>query len=269
MNIIGIDSGSSKIKIVEVNKKYEIINKMIIDKIATIKALDIFINQNKIDIKNIERVVLTGVGIVDEDKKFFKIPTHFIDEFTAIGYGGTFLTKKDKALVISIGTGTAFVKVNGKEITHIGGSGVGGGTFLKLCEKLTNINDIEKIKDLISQGNLNKVNLTIGDVSIKEIKTLPKDVTAVNLGKLNSKTNTQDVIIGILNMIVETLGMMAVFTVQNEDCKDVILTGTTMLLPKVKDFFKRIELLQNINFIVPEKPEFATILGAIKYAKLV
>lgn len=68
-------------------------------------------------------------------------------------------------------------------------------------------------------------------------------------------------------MVIETIGMMAAFSVQNHTTKEVIIVGNIVTFPKVKEFLQRIEKLQNINFIIPENAEFATILGAIFCSK--
>lgn len=264
MNIIGIDAGSSLIKIVEVNGEKNIINKIFLEKMPIKEALDIFIKKYNINLSNIKKIVLTGVGVGEIDKNFYNIQTTKVDEFIAIGTGGAFLTNKKEALIISVGTGTAFVRIKENCITHIGGTGVGGGAFFNLCKTLTNEYEIDKIKELINNGNINNVNFTIQDVSTKDIKTLPKDITAVNCGKLTKQTEKEDVVLGILNMVIETIGMMAAFAVQNQTCKEVVLIGNIITFPKVEEILKKIETIQNIKFIVPQHAEFGTILGAIQ-----
>ena len=123
---------------------------------------------------------------------------------------------------------------------------------------------MSKIQTLLNKGTLENVNLNIGDITEKETKTLLKDITAVNLGKLSNETKKEDIALGLLNMIVETIGMMAVFSVQNKECKDVVITGSFTKFPKAEEYFKRIETIQDINFIIPKNAEFATILGAVK-----
>ena len=121
MNIIGIDAGSSLTKIVETKGK-NIINSMMIANRDIKEVLDIFINRYNIEIEEIEKIVLTGVGVGDINENLYDIETIKVDDFVAIGTGGTSLAGITEALVISIGTGTAFVRVEGEKITHIGGS---------------------------------------------------------------------------------------------------------------------------------------------------
>jgi len=116
MNIIGIDSGSSITKIIETNEKGKILNRLIVNEKDILKALNIFIKTFDIDITNISKFVVTGVGASNIHKDILNTPTTIVDEFLAIGEGGTYLSKKTKVLVVSVGTGTAFVKCNNRKI---------------------------------------------------------------------------------------------------------------------------------------------------------
>lgn len=263
MNIIGIDIGSSLIKIIEVNEKSQIINSNILEKCDIKEVLNDFIKHNNIDVKEVSKIVLTGIGADKINEDLLGIKTIKVDELTAIGMGGTILTDKNDKIIISIGTGTAFIKHEDGKFTHIGGTGVGGGTFINLCKALTGEDNIYKIRNLIENGCINNVNLTINDITKMETDKLLGDITVANLGKLNKKTNKEDIAIGILNMVMEVIGMMAAFTVQSLPYKEVVLTGSFITCPKAIDIIKRIEKIQDVKFVMPKTPEFATILGAI------
>jgi len=267
MSIIGIDSGSSIVKIIEIDNNKKIKHSIMLEKTPVKDALDKFINSNKIDIKIIEKIVLTGIGKDEIDEDIYEIPTVKIDEFIAIGTGGLYLTKKKEALVVSIGTGTAFVKAKNRKFKHIGGTGIGGGTLLNLCKKLGNVTSFNDIEKAIINGELKNVDLTIEDVSLKEIKTLPKDTTSANFGKLNKQATDNDIILGVANMIFETIGMMAVFATQNIKVKNIIIVGNLANIPHINIVLKKIEKMHNVNFIIPKQAAYATAIGAIEAAK--
>lgn len=152
--------------------------------------------------------------------------------------GALKLTKREKAIIVSIGTGTAFVKTEKNKIEHLGGTGIGGGTFISLCNSLTGRTDLKNIIEVSSKGELGKVDLTIGDITKYEIPTLPKDITASNLAKLDKSSKDADVILGIINMIIETIGMMGVFITRKEDIKEIVAIGTFTRLPQTKLIFR-------------------------------
>jgi len=265
MNIIGIDSGSSTVKLIEVDLNGKILHKLILNKMPVIKAIEIFINRYRILKCDVDKIVLTGVGKDEIDGEIYGIPTVKVDEFVAIGTGGLHLANKRKGLVVSIGTGTAFVEGKNKVFRHVGGTGVGGGTLLNLCKKIGNANSFKEINEALSKGNLENVDLTIQDVAINEIESLPKDTTSANFGKLNENANNNDIMLGIANMIFETIGMMAVFATQNQKDRNIIVIGNVATIPYIKTVLKKIENLhKGTKFIIPKHAEFGVIIGAIK-----
>ena len=137
MNTISIDMGTTLTKIIECDEKLNIKNKMILKEKELNKVVEKFIKENKIDIKNIKKFVLTGVG---ESKILQKeingIPLYKKNEFVSVAKGGLKLSKKEKAIIISMGTGTAFVRVEREEIKHLGGTGVGRWNTYELVQSI-------------------------------------------------------------------------------------------------------------------------------------
>lgn len=121
MHTICVDIGSTITKIIEVDKNNKILNKNIYQKEDPKKLLKDFIESNNIKQEDIEAIVTTGVGRIEE-KEYSKIPVVYIDEFKSIGLGGLIASNKEKVIVASIGTGTAFIKANKNKIEHLGGS---------------------------------------------------------------------------------------------------------------------------------------------------
>ncbi len=260
MSILGVDIGSSTTKIIEY-KNERIENKIILREGFSKEKLDNFILENNI---NVEKIVFTGIGASKVDKEVFLVPINFVDEFTAIAKGGLYLAKKEEALVASVGTGTAFIEVNKECAKHLGGTGVGAGTLFNICKRMLDINSFDEIENLAKVGDVEKIDLRIKDITNEEIPTLPLDLTLSNFGKFEENSKNGDIVIGLINMIFEVIGMMAVFIISKNDIKDVILIGNITVLPGVKYVLDRIEKVQNIKFIVPENSEFAVVLGAIK-----
>lgn len=260
MSIIGIDIGSSTTKIVEYkNEKIE--NKLIIRDGFSKEKLDKFVNENNIIV---EKFVFTGIGASKVNIKEYVVPVKVVDEFSAMAKGGLYLGQKENALVISVGTGTAFVEVSKAGAKHLGGTGVGAGTLFNICNRMLGINSFDEIVALAEKGNVEKVDLRIKDITNEEIPTLPLDLTLSNFGKFENDSKKEDIVIGLINMIFEVIGMMAVFITSKSDIKEAILVGNITVIPGVRYVLDRIEKVQNIKFIVPENTEFAVVLGAIK-----
>ena len=264
--IMGIDVGGSTTKIVAYENSDKRIGTLQVranDQITSLYgALGHFLHIHRLSLEDISKIALTGVGASLIEENVYGIPTYRCDEFQAIGLGGLKLSGLKEALVISMGTGTAFVHAAGKSATHLGGSGVGGGTLLGLSQKLVRQRDISVIAALAEQGDLSKVDLLIRDISKGKIPTLSPDTTASNFGNLSPSASDADYTAGLINMVFQTVGMMGVFAVRNSEVRDVVLTGAMTALPQAAGTFRTLGEMSGVNFIIPENAVFATAIGA-------
>lgn len=264
--VLGIDVGGSTTKIVGYNKNKEIFGMMQVkasDQITSLYgAIGNLTSKYNVPLSSVDKMVITGVGASFIEGDIYSIPTYKVDEFRSIGLGGLTLSGKEEAIVVSMGTGTAYVRAAKNEIRHIGGSGVGGGTLIGLAQKLVKEDNFDMINELAKNGDLLKVDLTIKDISKNLIPSLPPDTTASNFGSIKSLANNSDLALGLINMVFQTIGMLAVFACKNDTIKDVVLIGSLTEIPQAKDIFNGIKNLYNIDFIIPEKAIFATAIGA-------
>lgn len=264
--IIGIDVGGSTTKIVGYYANGRLIGRQKVEaadpQTSAYGALGKFINENKLALPQVKQIVLTGAGSPLFKQHIYGIPACHVDEFQAIGLGGLALSKKKEALVISMGTGTAFVRADKSGIRHIGGSGVGGGTVLGLCSLLCKARSFDTVVALAHKGDLKKVDLHISDISAQDISTLTAEVTASNFGKMADGQTPEDLARGVLNMVFQTIGMLAVFACRNDSIRDVVLTGTLSTVPGAAELFKQVERLYKIKFIIPHHSIYATATGA-------
>ncbi|MBQ2917298.1 MAG: pantothenate kinase [Clostridia bacterium] len=263
MGILGIDIGSSTIKIIEY-KDEKILSKGIFEGKDYEKIIDDFISVNNIE--QIDRIVLTGINAKRIDVSKHNVPVEKVEEFNAVATGGLYLSKKDKAIIASIGTGTALIRAEEKEFKHLGGTGVGAGTLTNLCKKFAKTKSFEEIIELSKQGDLSNIDLRIADLTDENIETLPPELTLANFGKLSDNASKSDIVIGLVNMVFEVIGMMTAFASINDNIKDIVLIGNIVSIPVVKDVLKKIEKTHNVKFTIPEEPQFAVAIGAIKNA---
>lgn len=265
--IIGIDVGGSTTKIVGYWQDRRLLGVQRVvaqDPVTSVYgALGRFISENGLQLEQVEHIVLTGVGASRFAGDLYGIPTTRALEFEAIGAGGLELSGCPAALVVSLGTGTAFVEASREGGSrHIGGSGVGGGTIVGLCGLLAQANSFDTIVQLAGRGDLHKVDLTIGDISASEVGNMNKDVTAANFGKREDDAAPEDLVSGVLNMVFQTIGMLSVFACRNSRLQDVVLTGTLTAMPEARPVFDALEALHPTRFLIPENAVFATAIGA-------
>ncbi len=263
--VIGIDVGGSTTKIVGMDSG-KIFSPLLVkatDPVSSIYgAFGRFLNENKLQLSDIDRIMTTGVGSTFVDEKIFGIPTYKVAEFNATGLGGLFLSGLNRAVVVSMGTGTAYVMADNGKVSHLGGTGVGGGTLLGLAGLTLNIRNFNDIVELAKDGDLTHVDLTIGDISHDEIVGMPSNTTASNFGKIIDRVSKADIALGIINLVFQSIGMLAVFASRNEKTSDVVLTGNLTSVPQARDVFDFLTELHKVKFHMPEYAEFATAAGA-------
>ena len=263
--IIGLDIGGSNTKIVGFSGE-KIIDLQIAratDPVASaFGALGKFIDANNLKIDQIECLKVTGVGAEFPHGNLLGIPTYQIPEFSATGQGGLYLSSLTHAIVISMGTGTAFIEANASSVRHIIGSGVGGGTILGLASKLLHVRDFETITEMSDSGNVSHIDLTIADITAVEIPGLSMDTTASNFGKSADNASKEDMAAGIINLVFQSIGTMAVLAARNANLSDVVLTGYVTASPSCQDIFSSFSKLYKINFHIPEYALYATAIGA-------
>jgi len=267
--IIGIDIGGSMTKICGFGLgDKQLIKPFYIkasDQISSLYgAFGKFTSDNNINLSEIRKIQITGVGSTFISKDLHGIPTNAVEESQAIGRGGLYLSGLDKAIVVSMGTGTSIVMAenNGGNI-RLGGTGVGGGTLRGLSKILLNVSDMENITKLSESGDLNNIDLKVGDITKKDIiPGMPDYMTASNFGKVSDLATKSDIALGILNMIYETVGMMSIFAARQYAMKDIVLTGTLASIPQSAEIFESLSKMFDINFHIPEYARFGTVIGA-------
>ena len=263
--IIGIDIGGSTTKIVGFLDA-KILSPILVratDPVASVYgAFGRFLNDNKLTIANVDKIMVTGVGSSYVNERLFGIPTAKVDEFMAVGMGGLFLSGLSKAIIVSMGTGTALVIADHDQATHLGGTGVGGGTLLGLSNRMLNIRNFDDIIEMAKGGDLSHIDLTIGDITRDRVVNLPSETTASNFGKISDLASKADVALGIVNLVFQTIGMISVFATKMEHIKDIVLTGNLTNVPQAEIVFKKLSELFGVNFVMPDNAEFATAAGA-------
>ena len=263
--IIGIDVGISTTKIVGIknNKVSAPIRITAADPITSLYgAFGKYLHDNDIELSDVEHVMLTGVGAAYIDQPIYGLPTSKSQEFIADGLGARFESKLDHTIVVSMGTGTSFVKCDGDEMKHIGGIGVGGGTLAGLARIMLNTSDIAQVAALAKQGNIRNIDLTIGDISAQPLPGLPMDTTASNFARAQSDASKEDIAAGIIKMVLQSIGSAAWLASLGSDIRDFVLIGNLSLLPQCKEVFPALEKLYDIRFHIPKYSQYCTAIGA-------
>lgn len=263
--IIGIDVGGSTTKIVGV-KNGCISHPMFVkaaDPVTSLfGAFGKYIYDHSIPLSEVEQVMLTGVGSSYIQQPLYGLPTARTDEFIANGLSAQYATGLDKLMVVSMGTGTSFVRVENEEIRHVGGIGIGGGTLMGLSRLLLHTQDILWVSELAEKGDLRNVDLQIQDICRTSLPGLPLDATASLLGKLDNNASPEDLALGLMHMVLQSIGQAAVLSAMEMGIRDFVLIGNLTQLPQCRPVFETIGQMYDVRFIIPEYAEYQTAIGA-------
>ena len=263
--IIGIDAGISTTKIVGLHEGRVLspIRITAADQVTSLYgAFGKYLHDNDIELKDVEHVMLTGVGAAYIDQPIYGLPTSKSEEFVADGLGARYESKLDHTIVVSMGTGTSFVKCCGDEMRHIGGIGVGGGTLAGLSRLLLNTSDVKQVAAMAKQGNIRNIDLTIGDISAIPVPGLTMDTTASNFARAQSDARKEDIAAGLIHMVLQSIGSAAWLASLGSDIRDFVLIGNLSLLPQCKEVFPALETLYDIRFHIPKYSQYCTAIGA-------
>ena len=263
--IIGIDVGATTTKAVSIEdgkltRKVKIKASDAVT--AATGAFGKIVLENEIPINVITGIRITGVGAPKIRNDIFGFPTSVVNEITAIGTGGMFLSGMDNIIIANIGTGTAIIEANRRGISHFGGSGVGGGTIIGLAKKLLPTAEFAGIINLAQTGDLSQVDLLVEDIMDTDISFLNKETTVANFGKMSDDAGNEDIALAIINMVYQVIGVLSVFAARAKNIKQVIVTGNgsdNMLGHKV---LAGITGLYGIEFVYPADAEYTTAVGA-------
>lgn len=277
MYIIALDIGSTNIKALvlyaEMKDKEEVIK--LIGKVRR-KTTD-FTNffyeiKNEFVIKNedIECIIATGTGTSFLGGSIDNIKIFKVDEFIAIGYGGIILSKLKDAIITSIGTGTTIVHSDLNINERLGGTGLGGGTFVGLSNALLqnrlkdrDIKTFLELIDMAKKGDRFNVDLSIGDISKLSIGNMSKDITAANFAAINKEFNEYDLVAGVSNMVLENISLIV--KAVNKNDLPIVYIGTMVTDDFVKNRLKEIaNYTKNCIYFV-DNADFAIAIGAWEY----
>lgn len=290
---LSIDFGASTIDVIYWENK--IVKGLIQRKFLCIKSferaeffgdhdLKSFFKRAEINLKKIEKIFVTGGRSRLYPDKIGGVPLVKISEIEAIGRGGYYMWKADGLagakrrglgnsskpfLVVSMGTGTCMVKVEVGDkgyvkSNHVGGTGVGGGTFMGLSKLLLAEKDPLKLQKLFKNGNKDKVDLSVKDIIGSGIGLVPADATASNLGKLAREVDFSDADLasGIENLIGQTIGILAVFAAKASGSSCILLTGKLTRMKSIVQIIQKIGEIYQVPIFLPTDAAYVGSFGA-------
>ena len=118
------------------------------------------------------------------------------------------------------------------------------------------------MSELAGKGNLQNVDLQIQDICQTSLPGLPLDATASLLGKLDNNVSPEDLALGLMHMVLQSIGQAAVLSALEMGIRDFVLIGNLTQLPQCRPVFDTIAQMYDVRFIIPANAEYQTAIGA-------
>ena len=279
MNItIGIDIGGSTTKVAAMDEAQTLLGTLQVsgsDPITTAYgALGHFLRKYGMRLDQVKKIALTGQRATFFHDDIYGIPTFHSDELLSVGRGGLHLAGLSRALVVSMGTGTAFVRsdrtIESESETdifrHLGGSALGGGTLMGLAGRMLQVRNFDTLNQMAQRGDYRRADLMVSDLQDGDGAPLSGDLTASNFGKIRDDAGDDDIAAALFHLIYENTGVFSVFALSGDSIRDVVITGSLAELPQAKsafDVFNRMPDIFRTRFILPDHAAYAPVIGAL------
>jgi type II pantothenate kinase len=226
--------------------------------------------QNNINLSEVQCIGVTGGKSSDLPESIEEIKIFKINEIDAIGMGAKKLysINDQSSLIVSAGTGTACVHVQGSNFNHLGGIAVGGGMLEGLSSLLFKNSNGHEINEFATQGSRTELDLLIGDV-VNNIGNLSPDITAVNFGKAKnlSADTMENTAATLCNMIGEIIGTIAYLNALLVGSEKVYFVGRTSYLSEVINGINGRLELAGIKGEYKKNREYGNVIGVLERIK--
>jgi len=179
------------------------------------------------------RVVATGGGASDLGERVAGRAVEHVAEFDAWARGAPIVAAHEgvalpeRHLLVSLGTGTSILAVDGRLASRAGGTAVGGGTAIGLAKLLLGVERFDELIALAARGDRSRVDLMVSDVYRAAPAVVSRKLTASNFAKLDS-TSPEDVAHALMGLVGETVVLVSVGLARHAGTETVVFCGTTL-----------------------------------------
>ena len=183
-----------------------------------------------------ECVGLTGGG-AERLSRSLSLDTTAVAEFEAWGAGCRALLGRQglatggRHLLVSLGTGTSILLVDGPRVTRVGGTALGGGTLMGLGAALTGAASFEGLVELAREGDRRRVDLLVSDIYPEGELPLPGDLTAASFARFGAggaAASPADLAHALLGLVGENVGLICGSLARLAGVERIVFGGTTL-----------------------------------------
>ncbi len=160
-------------------------------------------------------------------------------EFDAWGYGANHMLEQlgtlgeAPYLLVSVGTGTSALRVEGDRVERVGGTALGGGPALGLGLALTNSRSHAELTALAARGDRGRVDLLISDIYPDGEIPLAAEATAASFGKLvrspDETPRPEDLAAAVMALVAENIALLSTAQARVAGVSRIVYGGSTLV----------------------------------------
>lgn len=216
-----------------------------------------------------------GAGALAE---LLRVACRASEEFSAWRTGshrllaGCGLDPGGRYLLVSLGTGTSALRVEGKSVVRVGGTALGGGTIVGLGAALAGTADFAQLASLARRGDRRRVDLLVSEIYRAGESPLPGDLNASSFAKLARGSSREppdraDLAHAIMALVGENVGLICNGLAAAAGARRIVFGGTPL-----RDNESLVEILRFLTVaggreaVVLPDGEFTGALGALELA---
>ncbi len=163
-----------------------------------------------------------------------------VNEFAAWGAGAAAMLDDSagdpmpRYLLVSLGTGTSVLLVDGMSVMRVGGTALGGGTLLGLSAGLIGTSDFERITDLARRGSRRCIDLLVSDLYPAGGIPLAGDLTASNFARLAPRLQAgehvaeADIAHALMGLLGENVALICAGLAGASQVRHIVFAGSTL-----------------------------------------
>lgn len=228
--VAGVDVGATLVKLALRDARGD-------TALETLPAGEVAAVTARLDAAGITRAGVTGGGGRQLAHRMHS-DTVDVDEFDAWATGARRLLRGrvedlQRFLLVSVGTGTSAMLVEGATARRVGGTALGGGTVMGLCARLTGRRRFEEIAALAAAGDRRRVDLLISDIYPDGDFLLPGEVNAASFAKLardgaGGPSDPADLAHGVMGLVGENVALICCGLAAASKVERIVWGGTTL-----------------------------------------
>jgi type II pantothenate kinase len=179
------------------------------------------------------RVVATGGGADRLGARLAGVAVEHVSEFEAWARGAPIVAAEEgvglpsRYLLVSLGTGTSVLSIDGGAVERVGGTALGGGTVLGLGRLLLGIESFAELAAMAERGDRRRVDLLVSDVYRGADAPLLRDLTAASFAKLAS-TQPEDLAHALMGLVGENVALLCGGFARGLAIEGVLYCGSTL-----------------------------------------